>query len=1027
MLFGTYNAWLVVLSVAMGVGASYVALDLSGRTTAARGAARFLWLVGGALALGLGIWTMHHISVVALQLPVPIVFDVEEVLLSLVAAVASALMALFAVSRADPKWPDLLIGGGVMGAGILVMHYTGIAAMRMAARPDWDPLVVGLTVLLALAVSLLALRLLFRFRTESPEFAPPKIWSACLVGGAMAAMQYATMAATTFQQADRPAEAAHLVHVPPLAAVGIAGVTFLVLVLVAFLSRAHRNLSAQARRLEVSEERYRLTFERSLAGFYRSTVDGRLLECNDAYARIFGFDSPTECVSYAVTGVYFDPKVRETFLETLRLRGQAPNLETQLRRKDGSAVWVLENATLIPGIDGEPDTIEGSLLDISRRREMDEALTRATAAAESSNRAKSDFLANMSHEIRTPMNGVIGMAELALQTELSADQREYLEVIKLSADSLLGVINDVLDFSKIEAGKLDIDPIDFDLGVTLDDLIRSLAPRAHQKGLELAYHVVAGTPLALCGDPGRLRQILVNLIGNAIKFTERGEVVLQVATHAPIAGGTTLHFSVQDTGIGIPKEKQASIFEPFVQADTSTTRRFGGTGLGLTITAHLTDLMEGRVWVESEPGVGSTFHLTLPFGVRAEQAPRAIPRDLADLHGNSVLVVDDNATNRRILDEILGNWGMRPTLVDSGRAALNALERAKKAGAPFDLVLLDFQMPEMDGFEVAERIKAHPELGATTIMMLSSVGERGDGQRCRTLGVAAYLTKPVRQSVLLDAILMVYAQSALGAVGPSLITRHSLREEQKHLKVLLAEDNPVNQMVAAKMLEKRGHTVIIAANGLEALAALDQGEFDIVLMDVQMPEMDGREATLAIRARERSTGGHIPIVAVTASAMKGDRERCLEVGMDGYITKPIKYESLIEEVERIGRLPGPPAPGTEVLVTARSRSLLEAFLGDEEMLRDVAEVYLDSEGALLRALREGVEQGDNDGVARTAHRLRGSAGAFEADELCALALRIEEGATRKDRAGIAQILPEIERTAGGLRQELERAIGIARR
>jgi two-component system sensor histidine kinase/response regulator len=1025
MLSGTYDLWSVVLSVLVAIAASYVALDLGGRTRVARGRARARWLAGGAVALGLGVWAMHYVGMLAFRLPVPVLYDLPIVIASLLVAVAAALVPLLAVSRESPTTVDLLGGGVVMGTGIAAMHYTGMAAMHLPAHLEWNWPLVVLSVVIAIVVSLVALHLTLRFRDALQEFDPRKIGSAALMGVAIAGMHYTGMAAAHFHPAAAPEMHAWIVHVPMLGIVGIAVGTLLILGLVALLSRADRTLVAQSAKMQVTEERYRLIFERSLAGFYRSTTDGRLLECNEAYARIFGYDSPEECVRHAVIGVYYDPRMRDVFVDALRELGRVPDLESQLRRKDGSPVWVLENATLLYGRDGEPDTIEGCLLDISRRKEMDEALSRAVAAAEASNKAKSDFLANMSHEVRTPMNGVIGMAELALQTDLSAEQREYLEVIKISADSLLSVINDVLDFSKIEAGKLDIDPIDFDLGATLDDIVRSLAPRAHQKGLELAFQIAPGVPKGLIGDPGRLRQILVNLISNAIKFTERGEVVLRVTAGAPVEGGAHIHFQVQDTGIGIPKEKQEAIFDAFVQADVSTTRRFGGTGLGLSICAHLVMLMQGRVWVESEPGAGSTFHAMIPFGVRSADAPRTVPRDLADLKGTTVLVVDDNATNRRILDEILLNWGMKPTLVDGGRAALGALARAKQAGTPFGLVLLDFQMPEMDGFEVAERIKTDPELGATTIMMLSSVGERGDGQRCRALGVAAYLTKPVRQSVLLDAILMVFAQAATSPGGPQLVTRHSLREEQQRLRILLAEDNPVNQMVATKMLEKRGHTVVVAANGREAFAAVEKGGFDLVLMDVQMPEMDGREATIAIRARERVAGGHIPIIAVTASAMRGDRETCLAAGMDGYITKPIKYEQLIEEVEKVGHLPVVPSPGTEVLVPKRSRSLLELFLGDEEMLREVVEVYLAGDQALLRDLRKAVGRHATDEVARLCHRLKGSAGAFEAMEICDLAQKMERMAEQGDESGVAALVPDLEQAVSALRIELERAIGVA--
>ncbi len=735
------------------------------------------------------------------------------------------------------------------------------------------------------------------------------------------------------------------------------------------------------------------------------TVDNgrRITSVNEAFCAITGYASD-EVIGQRCSVFGEDGCAEGCLLFRLGEPKPLRNIQITLRGKDGRKLSVMKNVDLLRDDNGQVTGGVESFVDITE-------LVAVREAAMDASRAKSEFLANMSHEIRTPMNAIIGMTELALDTELSRDQREYLRAVKDSSEALLYLINDILDYSKIEVNKLDLDLIAFALRESLGDTVRTLGFRAHERNLELIWRVDPEVPDRLVGDPGRLRQIVVNLVGNALKFTSEGEVLVSVGLESETPTELSLHFAVSDTGIGIPPDKQRLIFESFSQADASTTRTYGGTGLGLAISSQLVQLMGGKIWVESPApmsaddeggdkrgGPGSVFHFIVNLA-RAEETA-AKPKRLAseELHDMRVLVVDDNATSRRVLGEVLVNWGMKPISVAGGEKALAVMAEALQEGHPFRLVLLDSNMPGMDGFTVARHIKEGAEYAGTTVMILTSGGSRGDAARCKELGVSAYLMKPIKQSDLFEGIMA--AISGEGETG-EIITRHSIRENRMRLDILLAEDHAVNRTLVVRMIEKWGHQIRAVENGRQAVEAINEHKFDLVLMDCQMPEMDGYQATAAIRKKEKETGEHLPIVAMTAHAMKGDRERCLDAGMDEYITKPIRRDRFFEVLDAIStgiEKLAPADEGSAALIGAESsdapavidmEDILELVDGDVEMVWELVGLFVEDSPKLISKIREALGNEDATALREAAHGLKGSALSIAAKPMAEVALQIE--------------------------------------
>ena len=778
------------------------------------------------------------------------------------------------------------------------------------------------------------------------------------------------------------------------------------------LTRQKETLAATTNQLREGEERFRTLAVSSPVGIFQVDCSGACVYANPTLEGMTG-RSPEELLGdrwVEMADRDKQPRILKEWRNAVRSGNDYQSL-LRIHKPDGQERLLQVRAAHVFDKEGKSFGYVGTMEDVSDRRAVDRALRQAKEAAEAANRSKSEFLANMSHEIRTPMNGILGMTQLALDSDLPPEQRTYLETVKSSADSLLRILNDVLDFSKIEAGKLDLECIEFELRETVGAMAKTVAVRAHDRGLEMACHIFNDVPNRFLGDPLRLRQVLLNLVGNAIKFTEVGEVVVQVRCETRTEDRVLLHFEVRDTGIGIPKEKQDLIFEPFAQVDGSTTRRYGGTGLGLTISSELVQKMGGRIWVDSEPGKGSTFCFEVPFGLAAQQDRPSQAGPIPSLEDLRVLVVDDNPTNRVILQDMLGNWGMKPALADSGPAALTLLQMAARAGRPFPLVVLDVMMPGMDGYTVAAKIKQDPETADSAILMLTSGNSRGEAQRCKALGIAAFMVKPIQQSELFDAIIT-------GLTPPSGIkeakrpVQSSFVASRRPLRILLAEDNAVNQRVALMTLEKIGHQVCVVGNGMAALEKLETEPIDVVLMDVQMPIMSGEEATARIRELERDTGRRLPIIAMTAHAKKGDRERLLRAGMDDYLAKPIHSAELVRILDKFTPGAPPPAAEPELLDI---EAALACMGGDATILADIAALFLEDYPKTLEEIQAAVADGNALALNRAAHTLKGSLGYLGARAAEARARELETMSGKGDLYAAPEALAALENQLARLR------------
>ncbi len=788
-----------------------------------------------------------------------------------------------------------------------------------------------------------------------------------------------------------------------------------------------------------AEEQYRTIFENAQEGIFRTTPDGQIMMANQTLAEILGYGSPEELIRNIpdISKTYVDPERRKELMTLLKEHGFCNNFEVQQRRKDGSVIDISVNAHATMNKHGEIIYLDGMLADVTAKKRATE-LRVARDTAEAANRAKSEFLANMSHEIRTPMNGIIGMTGLLLDTRLDPEQKEFMGTVKTSGEALLAIINDILDFSKIEAGKLDLEDLDFDLRHTLEDTSDILALRAHQKDLEFICQVDPDVPSLLVGDPGRLRQIIINLTTNAIKFTQEGEVSILVTTQEDSGSEILLRFTVRDTGIGVDQKLQPMLFDPFTQADGSTTRKYGGTGLGLAISRQLAEMMGGEIGVESEDGKGSTFWFTARFLKQANlsQEKARASQETPDLCNCRILAVDDNETNRFYLRKINEAWGCK--LFDEapdGDTALAILRRSADNGQPFDLAILDMQMPKMSGETLGVKIKKDPMLSSILLIMMTSVGNRGDATRLAKKGFAAYLTKPIKESLLKECLqTVIHGKQPRESKHASLITRHSLAESRKRdIRILVVEDNVINQQVAMAIIDKLGYRAEIAANGREALDSLVRMPFDLVIMDCEMPEMDGYEATHEIRKwrdsedEELRKKGSLPIIAMTAHALAGERERCLKAGMDDFLSKPVSPQILAETlkkwlsrtaIEQEDKIVIEEHRGAKNPVVLDHDALMDRLNNNKQLYRMVMEMFLEKTPQTIAELQAAIAQEDGKQTHLLAHNLKGTAANLGAEVLYDATLALEQLGKKKNLAEANGVLKDIEKGFADLEKEI---------